>query len=142
MKPFTSSRQFKMWLGPELAFIPLNPEDIKTLMNSESCQDKPLWIYEEVSPYGLLSSNGQKLKLHKKVASPAFQPKSLKSFLPKTNRIANEFLMDFESRLKSEVVDVSRETSVFMFKATFASLFDVKSLENEVCVQKVTEVNE
>jgi hypothetical protein len=102
LKTFESQRLVKNWLGPMLWVFCINPEDTKIIMNSPDCLDKPRIIYGAIFEFGLISINGEEYKAHRKAITPLFKLYSLRAFLPKINQVLDEFLVEFDRKLKRE----------------------------------------
>jgi cytochrome P450 len=96
----------------------LNPEDTKIILNSPSCLKKPRIIYNSFFESGLVFINGEEYKAHRKAITPLFSPKSLKSFVPYIDEIANEFLESFDGKLTGDIRDISHDTMDFALHTT------------------------
>lgn len=124
-KPYKEEQMGKVWLGPFLFFVPLNPDDIKIALQ---CDYKPT-MYEEVIDYGLLMLNGDTFKLHRKAVYPIFSAKSLQNFLPATNQIANEILDNFE--VKTKAFNLIHLTMDFSIASSLINFFGAKHVDKE-----------
>lgn len=127
---YPHEKGLKAWFGPILAFVPLRPEDIKIILNSEDCQDKPSILYNKLFTYGLISMNGSKYKTQRKAILPLFFPKALQHFLPKFDDLVNNFLVEFDSNLKEEAFDFKYEATDFVLNANLLSNFGVNVDKN------------
>lgn len=115
----------KIWFGPFLMFFPRKPEDVKIILNSEDCQDKPLFFYRELFTYGLIAMNGDEYKAHRKAFNPLFSPKALRSYIPMLDDVMNKFLVDFDMNLKSETFDLSYDTMDYTFNGNLVTFFGI-----------------
>lgn len=122
---FPLEKGIKAWFGPILTFVPLKPEDIKIILNSEHCQDKPLFVYNQLFTYGMISMNGDEYKNHRKAILPLFYPKTLQSFLPILDGLMKKFLVDFELNLKPETFDLKHDSMDFMLNANLITSFGI-----------------
>lgn len=132
----------KVWFGPVLCYFPLEPEDIKIILNSEDCLDKPLFIYNEVFLYGLIAMNGNEYKIHRKAIRPLFTPQFLRSALPQIDSMMNKFLSEFDSRLKPEAFDLVHDSMELVFNTTMAVFFGIDDLDQKVRRQFVHDMEE
>jgi cytochrome P450 len=117
---------FKAWLGPLLFFIPFSPEDIKIILNSGDCQNKPSFLYKPVFTYGLISMNGNEYKAHRKAAVSLFTWKALQSFLPSINEVMNEFLINFDTKLQPKTFEPTKQILNFALNSTLSTIFGLK----------------
>jgi cytochrome P450 family 313 len=122
----------KAWFGPFLTVVCFNPEDIKIVLNSPDCLKKPRLIYSSLFDFGLISINGEEYKAHRKAVSPLFTPKSLKSFLPSVDKFADEFLVNFDRKLKGVSVDVSYDTLDFALNTSFRNFLNIDDVDEDV----------
>jgi cytochrome P450 len=124
--PFKSERLAKLWFGPWLLVFCLNPEDAKIVLNSSDCHDKPRFFYRGVTDFALVTINGDISKLLRKTITPLFTPKSLKSYVPIIDEVANEFLSDFNVESSAGFFDVSLFTLDFVLNSSLRTLFNMK----------------
>lgn len=114
----------KLWIGPFLYFVTQKPEDVKIIINSEDCHDKPLLEYTQTFSYGLLSMNGDEYRTQRKAITPLFSPKALRSYIPRINIIADKFLVDFDSNLKSKTFDILDDMLKVSLVTSLQNFFD------------------
>lgn len=112
-------------------FVPQNPEDIKIILNSDECYDKPVMFYEKIVKHGLMSLNGEAHKHQRKALNPAFFPGVLKSFLPVLSSKVDKFLKSFDESLSSEPFDLFHHTMEFTLESTLATLFGNEGMNKE-----------
>lgn len=115
----------KLWFGPFLTYVVRKPEDIQIILNSDDCQDKPLFFYRELFEYGLIVMNGDEYKVHRKATAPLYTLKSLRNFVPQFDGVMNKFLVDFDSNLKLETFDLVRDTMDFALNGNLVTFFGV-----------------
>ncbi|XP_024085651.1 cytochrome P450 4g15-like [Cimex lectularius] len=78
----------KLWLGPRLVVILVNPKDIEIILSS-SVHLKKSNEYKFFEPWfgnGLLISNGDTWKTHRKMIAPTFHLNVLKRFMDEFNK--------------------------------------------------------
>jgi cytochrome P450 len=132
LEPYKSEPLVKAWFGPFLSVVCFNPEDIKIVLNSPDCLKKPRLIYSSLFDFGLISINGEEYKAHRKAVSPLFTPKSLKTFLPSLNKVAYEFLVNFDGKLKGSLIDVSHDTLDFALNTSFRNFMNIHDVDQDV----------
>jgi cytochrome P450 len=132
VEPFESEPLMKAWLGPFLCVLCLNPEDARIILNSPDCQDKPRIFYSSLAEFGLLTINGEEYKAHRKATTPLFTPKSLRSFLPLFDKVANEFLVNFDKNLDEKAFDISCNTMDFALNSTLITFLGVERVDEAV----------
>ncbi|CRK91006.1 CLUMA_CG004694, isoform A [Clunio marinus] len=77
----------KAWLTPaQLLIVVDDIEQLKKVYTIPSCVNRPNLYSAFMAPTGLLSSNGNLWKNHRKLLNPAFNAGVLKSFLPILNK--------------------------------------------------------
>lgn len=121
----------KMYFGPILVVNVREPEDIKTVLNSEYCFEKPFMIYRSYFTYGLLTSGGDINKLHRKMISPLFYPTNLQSYLPVINKVVTKFLNNFDNHLSLNEIEMSHYALKFTLNSTILTLFGVDNISEE-----------
>jgi cytochrome P450 family 313 len=127
--PYVTKRLFKYWFGSVLIVSCLNPEDVKIILNSPHCLEKPRFIYSSIANFALLTISGEEYKVHRKAITPLFTPKSLKNLLPLVNQAANEFLTDFDKTLNGSIFDISFDTLDFALNSTLRSFFNINDID-------------
>lgn len=79
---------FRGWFGPVLVIGLSAPEDIQIIMNADECLDKP-YIYSHLhNETGLLASQKDVWKQHRRALNPTFNSKVIASFIPTFNEKA------------------------------------------------------
>lgn len=141
LDPYKSKGVVKNWLGTWLFVFCLDPEDTKIILNSPACQDKPRKIYDKLFEFGLVSINGEKYKMHRKAITPLFSLKSLKSFLPLINEAANEFMINFDSKLTKDFFDISHNTMDFAFYSTLRTFLAADDVDEAVRMEILSRIN-
>ncbi|XP_069704237.1 cytochrome P450 4C1-like isoform X2 [Periplaneta americana] len=79
---------YRAWLGLELSFFVSEPKYLEVIMNSNKYIDKS-YVYEFLIPWmgtGLLSSTGEKWRVHRKIITPTFHFKILEKYLDVFNK--------------------------------------------------------
>jgi cytochrome P450 len=79
-----------------------------------------------MTDFALLTINGDAYKLLRKTIAPLFTPKSLKSYVPIINKVANEFLEDFNVESTAGFFDISLFTLDFVLNSSLRSFFNMK----------------
>jgi cytochrome P450 len=131
---------FKVYAGPILVVVVREPDEIKTLLNSEFCFEKPFMLYSAFFSYGLLTSGGEVNKLHRKTVYPLFSPTNLQNLLPLLNKKVASFLNKFDHHLSLNEIDISKHALDFAFDSMMATLFGVKNLSEEVKAEFLRDV--
>lgn len=129
MKSFEST--FKVYARPILAVVVREPDEIKVLLNSEHCFEKPFMLYSSFFTYGLLTTGGDVNKLHRKTVNPLFSPTNLQHLLPFLNEKVTSFLDKFDNHLSENEVDISDHALEFAFDSMMATLFGVNNLSDK-----------
>lgn len=130
VKSFEST--FKVYAGPILVVVVREPDEIKVLLNSEHCFEKPFMLYSSFFTYGLLTTGGDVNKLHRKTVSPLFTPTNLQHLLPLLNKKVTSFLNKFDHHLSTNEIDISEHALEFAFDSMMATLFGVNNLSDDV----------
>ncbi|XP_057340862.1 cytochrome P450 4g15-like [Microplitis mediator] len=94
-------RVIRAFLGTKLVIFIMDPHDVEIILSSHIHIDKSP-EYRFFKPWlgeGLLISNGEKWKTHRKIIAPTFHLNVLKTFVP----LFYENSIDLVKRLKSEV---------------------------------------
>lgn len=108
------------------------PEEIKTILNSDYSFEKPLMIYKCFFSYGLLTTGGDINKLHRKRVNPLFYPTKLQSYVPTLNAKVTTFLKRFDSNLILEEIEMSEHATYFAIDSMLATLFGIDDISEEM----------
>lgn len=82
---------FRIWFGPKLVVGISDPEDIKTVLNSGDCLDKP-YIYKQLHiNLSLVASPKEIWKRDRRALNPSFSNGIMTRFLPVFNEKAKNF---------------------------------------------------
>jgi cytochrome P450 len=111
-----------------------DPEDIKIVFNSDNCIDKPSFVYNALTGYGLVAHNGDVYKTHRKAINPLFTPKALQNYIPEINRQVVKFLKNFDANLTDKIFDVSEETLLYTFQLSLKVFFGIEDMERKTCL--------
>ena len=86
----------KTWLGPLLFVLIKKPEDVKTVLNSKDCLDKPKLIKFLNIPKGSLFGDVEYWHSHKRILNPYFGTKSLQNAIPIFNEKIKVLMSNLE----------------------------------------------
>lgn len=121
----------KMWIGPELAIFAHTPESLQVVLNSQKCLDKSPLYEVLIVKTGLLLSNGNVWRNHRKILSPAFSIGVLKSLVPTFDAKARIFVKNLEAEVGKKPFDVYGYTSACsletLLKGTMSTDRDIQS---------------
>lgn len=123
-------RNFKAWFGPIPILWVKDPEDVKTLLNSNEAFEKPS-LYKQLFSYGFLTIGGSAYRRQRKVVSSLFHTSSLEENLPTINEKMKSFLSRFDGNLKDEMFDVSHNVLDFTLDTLLATTFGMDSSSEE-----------
>jgi cytochrome P450 len=107
-----------------------DPDDLKTLLNSEKSFEKPFY-YKFYFKYGLLTIGGDKYKAHRKALSPMFMPSNLRSLIPTIDDKSRYFIEEYGSEWESDDKDLKLLASKFSYDTIQKTLFGVEGFEKE-----------
>ncbi|XP_034940513.1 cytochrome P450 4C1-like [Chelonus insularis] len=76
-------RPIRFWFGPKLFIVLHKPDHVKNILLSPKCVNKSetFRFYEPWLGTGLFTAPAEKWKVHRKLISPAFNPRILESFI-------------------------------------------------------------
>jgi cytochrome P450 len=132
---------FKLWLGSELFLIIRDPDDIKTVYNSENCFDK-VPMYQLIGlPDGMLAIGGDKYKVHRKLLNPAFNPKMLKTFMPLIDKNSRRFVLQLDKHLNGDEFDMLHEVDRFSLENIVETLFGLTNVPEKVFTKYLENVS-
>lgn len=95
------------WIGASFFVSIDNPEDVKTVLNSNAAFEKG-FFYSLLFNYGLIVETKEHYKTHKKLLNPLFTPSALQSYIPKINESMDGILKNNQlDGLAHDVVDMS-----------------------------------
>lgn len=121
----------KIWLGPMLALLIDDPNDLQIVLNSPSCLEK-------AKPYtffgysmGLFSSEVSTWKVHRKLLSNCFSFSVLKDFIPIMNEKAQTFVDILQPKIGHNEFDMLWYTSAFTLDTAMRTNFQL-----EINIQK------
>lgn len=123
---------FTMWAGPILIYVVKHPDDLEIVLKSQNCFEKHQ-LYENISlPRGLFTTGGDMYKLHRKLITPAFSVKSMRSFMPNINQESKGFVEKMRRDSISKEFDISHCIAEFNLRNLLVTLFGMGSLPNEL----------
>jgi cytochrome P450 len=76
---------------------------------------------------GLLTSDGDKWRAHRRVMSPAFDPRSIASYAPVITGAAEERLKDWDAMGENVEIDVAREMTTLTLEIISRTMFSADS---------------
>ncbi|XP_070502889.1 uncharacterized protein [Chironomus tepperi] len=82
----------KTWLGHVLMVILGNPEDVKIVMKSKDCIDKPKFMKFFRAPEGVLFGDYEPWHAHRKILNPYFNVQGVKAFIPLFNEKSKKLM--------------------------------------------------
>ena len=82
----------KTWLGHVLMVIIGNPEDVKIVMKSKDCIDKPKFMKFFRAPDGVLFGDYEPWHAHRKILNPYFNVQGVKAFIPIFNEKSKKLM--------------------------------------------------
>lgn len=126
MKTFEST--FKAFYGPVLVLVTREPEEIKVLLNSEFCFEKPYLLYSTYMTFGLLTTGGERYKMQRKTINSLFFPTNLKRYPSIINAKVESFFERFDLKLSCEEIEMSQPALDFAFDSMMASMFGIDNL--------------
>lgn len=125
-------QSFTMWAGPILIYVVKDPDDLEIILKSQNCFEKHQ-LYEKISlPRGLFTTGGDMYKLHRKLITPAFSVKSLRSFMPNINHESKVFVEKMRRESISQEFDISHCIAEFNLRNLLVTLFGMENLPNEL----------
>ena len=134
---------FTYWLGSYMVLHIFDPKDIKTVLNSQSCNDKPEIFYHSYFKHGLFLENGEKHRTQRKTVNPAFNPTALRFYNPIINKNVTKFLETFEEHVEmSKVVDFKLLSQDFALETVVETMFGVDDIDREDRMNLVKGVDE
>jgi cytochrome P450 len=120
----------RTWFGPMLVVEVTEPEDVKIVLNSRDCVDKPYLVTEFPKlPQGTLFGHVKPWHAHRKILNPYFGLQSLRTIVPIFNKKV-KILMD-----NLEKMEGKGEFNVFhnMSALTLETILSV--MEHDVDIQ-------
>lgn len=101
----TKSNPWAAWFGPRLVIGIDDPEDMQTVLNAEQCLAKPYMYRHLRNITGLLASDNDVWKQHRRALNPTFSTKVISSFIPTFNKKA-KILSDQMARKIGQPFDI------------------------------------
>lgn len=95
----SSYTPFRAWFGPSLIVGIDDPEDMRVVLNSDQCLDKPYFYSFMRNETGLLTSTKEVWKFHRRALNPTLNTKMVISFVPVFNQKAKVMVDRLESSL-------------------------------------------
>lgn len=110
-------------MGPYLLYIVRDPCDLEIIFKSDCCFEKHE-NYTKISlPLGIFTIGGDTYKLHRKTMTPAFNLKSLQSYVPIVCNQSNNFVKIVRQKFIGHEVDVFDLVAKFNLENILATLF-------------------
>uniref|UniRef100_A0A1B0CES9 Cytochrome n=1 Tax=Lutzomyia longipalpis TaxID=7200 RepID=A0A1B0CES9_LUTLO len=124
----------RCWIGTTFYIILEEPEDIKTVLNSQHCLNHP-FTYEFVKPFfgnGLSTISTPQWNVHRKLLNSTFNTKIFKSYLPIFNKESKVLVSRLEELCnKKELTDISLYTKAVTYDTVYHT-----TLNREINTQK------
>lgn len=92
---------FRVWLGPQLHVVVIDPDDIQMVLSSQSLITKSI-SYNDLIPWlgtGLLISTGKLWQTRRKAITPTFHFKILDEFVPIFNKCSRVLVDCFKDKV-------------------------------------------
>lgn len=103
----TKKKPFRAWFGPVLLIGIDEPEDMQIILNADQCLDKPYMYKHLRNENGLLGSNKEIWKQHRRALNPTFNIKVLLGFIPIFNKKAKTLADQMEQNV-GKSIDIYR----------------------------------
>lgn len=112
------------WFGPHCLVDIREPDYIKIILNSEKCIDRADFYY---FPYktGLLASNGDMWRKHRKLINPAFSSRKIIQFLPSINEKARILVEVLDQYVEKDAFNVVRLLSALTIDSLMKTSFSL-----------------
>jgi len=130
---FAGENTSKTWLGPLLFVLIKKPEDVKLVLNSKNCLDKPLLIKCINMPKGSVFGDVEYWHSHRKILNPCFGMNSLKNVIP----IFNEKVKVLMSNLVKEEANGEFNVLYMMTALTLETIIRVMEYDVDLQNQKI-----
>uniref|UniRef100_A0A182Q421 Uncharacterized protein n=1 Tax=Anopheles farauti TaxID=69004 RepID=A0A182Q421_9DIPT len=123
----------RAWLGPYLLVVVDRPEMVQDILSSPDCVQKPfMYDFFRLSK-GLFGAPADMWKRHRKLLNTSFSPAVLKSFVPKLNFKAEQFVHELNDYVSDECFDahplLARYTLVSIAYTTLGADLSVEKRE-------------
>lgn len=128
MEPIIREKCDVYWTGYDFHVILHNPEDIKIVLGSENCFEKPV-AYEYVFKYSLMTIGGEKYKQQRKRLNPIFAIQNLKSIISTIDKNCNKFLIENSAKITKADNEIKLILSKFTFENICETILGVESLD-------------
>ncbi|XP_055298007.1 probable cytochrome P450 313a4 [Sitodiplosis mosellana] len=90
----------QIWLGPVLMIGVSEPEDIRIILTSNDCLNRPHIYKFMISPTTIIATDKEIWKPHRRALNAAFNPKVLQSFVPFLNEKSRILITKMEPFFK------------------------------------------
>lgn len=125
-----------LWLKSEFTVIIRDPDDIKTVLNSEETFEKPSHA-RVILDSGLIPDGGYKYKVQRKALIPFLSGSALLKKLPIFNEEMDIFLENFAGQLEGKYIDAYDISMKMSNLASVRTLFDPSAKLNETDIDKL-----
>lgn len=109
----------KIWCGPMLVILIDHPDDIKVVLNSKYCLDKPEVYRFTGLGDGLITAREHVWKVYRKHFSHAFSTNALKSFVPVFNNTIKNLLDTLDKKVGGPPHDIFEHLVTFNAEAIY-----------------------
>lgn len=112
----SAKKPFYGWFGPVVMIGIDEPDDMQVILNAEQCLDKPYFYGHLRNETGLLGSQKDLWKVHRRALNPTFNPKVLTSFIPTFNA---------KAKTLTEQMDLNVGLRIEIYRPIFKCLMDM-----------------
>lgn len=121
----------KTWIGTELILLISNHEQVKKILSSSECLDKPPFFKIDSMRKGMIFGEVEYWRAHRRILDSSFKMKILKTFVPIFNEKAEKFVQDLESKCGGKEFNAYYQTSAFFLETAFRTLMihDIEIIE-------------
>ncbi|XP_055297855.1 cytochrome P450 4C1-like [Sitodiplosis mosellana] len=136
---------FKEYIGPGLTITLDKPDDIKAVLMSPHCLDKPYYYGFYPCPRGIFTEqSGALWKPSRKLLNPMFNLKTLQSFIPIFNQKTRRLVKELEEMVGKPAFDIGPSMNTCTLDAICSTVMgldiDLKSNKGKEFIQSLSEI--
>lgn len=109
------------WLGSRFFMIIDDPDDVKTVLNSDEAFEKA-FMYDLFFKNGLVVETKENYKSHKKLLNPIFKTSVLHSYTPKLNNAMDKILDNYN--FDGKTIDIRDMIFLYACRGVKDTLFE------------------